>query len=136
MKKTWIVWKKIAWTQKKSQAQVSLACDTRNFRQPGEGPLSWIPRMYLATVRAETLKPNLASSAWIRFCPHSEFSVAMRRMSISLHAEFFYAPNFPEVANASASRPSIPYDAKPTRFPVSRSKAIFASGGTTGTPIS
>jgi hypothetical protein len=37
--------------------------------------------MYLATVLADTLNPNLASSACIRFWPQSLFSTAIRRMS-------------------------------------------------------
>jgi hypothetical protein len=39
----------------------------RNFRQPGEGPREERKRIYLAAVPADTLKPNLADSAWIRF---------------------------------------------------------------------
>jgi hypothetical protein len=40
----------------------------RNVRQRTEGPRSWCAvRMYLATVLADTLNPNLASSACIRF---------------------------------------------------------------------
>ena len=37
--------------------------------------------MYLAAVRAETVNPSLASSAWIRRWPHRWFSKAIRRMS-------------------------------------------------------
>ena len=37
--------------------------------------------MYLATVRAETLYPSLASSAWILRWPHNAFSEAIRRIS-------------------------------------------------------
>jgi len=38
--------------------------------------------MYFATVRAETLNPSLASSAWILRCPQKRFSEAIRQISV------------------------------------------------------
>jgi hypothetical protein len=69
---------RIVRTQKKSQAQMSGAWRFRNSRQPGFGPRLCQARIYFVTVLAETLNPNLANSAWIRFWPHSVFSVDMR----------------------------------------------------------
>src|SRR5258707_1805754 len=63
-KKAWRVLNHKVWTQKKSQAQISAACHSRKVRQPGDGSRSRGRRMYLATVRADTLNPSLASSAW------------------------------------------------------------------------
>ena len=37
------------------------------FLQPGDGLRLRCGRIYLATVLADTLNPNLANSAWIRF---------------------------------------------------------------------
>jgi hypothetical protein len=56
---------------------------------PTQGrPRSWrAVRMYLATVLADTLNPNLASSACIRFWPQSRFSTAIRRMSTEVVGE-------------------------------------------------
>lgn len=66
---------------KRSQAQIFSACRARNCRQPGDGwPFHGL-RMYLATVRAQTLKPRRASSAWMRCWPQSGFSFAIRRTS-------------------------------------------------------
>jgi hypothetical protein len=49
------------------EAHIFGARSFRNFLQRGDDPrLRWA-RIYLATVLADTLKPNLASSAWIRF---------------------------------------------------------------------
>ena len=53
-------------TQKKSKAQISVAGRLTKVRRPGDGSRSCRMRMYLATVRAETWYPSLASSAWIR----------------------------------------------------------------------
>src|SRR6516164_6397626 len=66
-KKTYRVWNKIVRTQKKSQAHIFDSCRLRNSRHPGDGHRLWPGRMYLATVRAETSNPNLASSAWNSF---------------------------------------------------------------------
>src|SRR5262249_19631949 len=66
-KKTYRVWNKIVGTQKKSQAHIFDSCRLRNSRHPGDGPRSLRRLMELATVRAETSNPNLASSAWILF---------------------------------------------------------------------
>jgi hypothetical protein len=55
----------IVWTQRKSQAQIAEECCLISAHQPGDGPLSRGRRIYLATVRAETLNPSLVSSAWI-----------------------------------------------------------------------
>jgi hypothetical protein len=49
------------------QAQIFGACCFRNFLQPGDDPQLRCGRVYLATVLADTLNPNLANSAWIRF---------------------------------------------------------------------
>ena len=68
------------WTQKKSHAQTADACCLRNDRQREEGPRRWVGCIYLAIVLAETLKPSLASSAWILRCPQSRFSMVMRRI--------------------------------------------------------
>ena len=43
------------------------SCRLRNLRHPGDGPPLRRRLMYLATVRAETSNPDLASSAWILF---------------------------------------------------------------------
>lgn len=51
--------------------------------------------MYFATVRTETLNPNFANSAWIRFCPHRKFSVAMRRMSAFTSGGIVFRPDLP-----------------------------------------
>jgi hypothetical protein len=48
------------------ESHISDSCRFRKSRYPGDGARLWRGRMYLATVRAETLNPNLASSAWIR----------------------------------------------------------------------
>lgn len=85
----------MVWTQKMSQAQLSLGCGARNFRQPGEGPLWWMARTYLATVRSETLKPNLAGFATIRFCRHGEVSVAMGLRSILTWCGILLRPKRP-----------------------------------------
>src|SRR5262245_22821107 len=37
----------------------------QEYRQRHDGPRRWVRCIYLATVLAETLKPSLASSAWI-----------------------------------------------------------------------
>ena len=39
----------------------------KNFRQPEDGPRPCREFIYFATVLAETVKPSLADSAWIRF---------------------------------------------------------------------
>src|SRR5215472_6605314 len=62
-KKTYSVWNQIVRTQKKSHAHIFDSCRFRNSRHPGDGPRLWRRLMYLATVLAETLNPNLASSA-------------------------------------------------------------------------
>ena len=46
-------------------AHIAEECCLINVRRPGDGPLSRGRRIYLATVRAETLNPSLVSSAWI-----------------------------------------------------------------------
>jgi hypothetical protein len=53
-------------------------------------------RMYLATVRAETLCPSLASSAWILRWPHKAFSKVIRRMSNLISPESGRRPLFPD----------------------------------------
>src|SRR6266403_2689303 len=92
------VLKRIACTPMKSQAQISPACCSRKMRHPGDG---FCPcgRMYLATVRAETLCPSLASSAWILRWPHKAFAKVIRRMSNLSSPEIGCRPLFPDAGD-------------------------------------
>lgn len=60
---------------------MSAACRLRNVRHPDDGSPRRGRRIYLATVRADKLNPNLPNSAWILCWPHSAFSAAILRMS-------------------------------------------------------
>jgi hypothetical protein len=71
------------------------ACYLRNDRQVLDGPRRWLRCIYLATVLAETLNPSRASSAWIRRCPQSVFSMVMRRIRVRSSGAIGHRPGFP-----------------------------------------
>ncbi len=88
-----------------------------------------MPRMYFATVRAETLNPNLASSAWIRFCPHRKFSVAMRRMSAFTSGGIVFRPDLPRCRDRQRQWAFHPLRCHPSTVPGVTIKSDFRQRG-------